>query len=744
MTPPSADDAADTASTSTSARESVDLSNCDVEPIHIPGTIQPHGHLFVFDRNARLVAYSANAKEFTGSDIRVGVSATDFPWLAQLTEDFDDALADLLEGETVVRSGQIEPDGRPFDYFVHAYGGRVLVEFEYRLASKEESAEFAWKAHVALDRLKRQRHIEPLLDMAVEQVRAITGFDRVVAYRFRHDQSGDVVAESVVAEMEPFIGRRYPASDIPAQARRLYTLNTLRFIASTEDAPVSIVGDLPSAPIDLSHAVLRSVSPIHLEYLRNMGVAASMSVSLLVDGQLWGLIACHHRTPKRVPASSRMACDVIAQVLSTTLQSLLDKEYAAEISAAATLRSALMQAVLEAENMLTPIVEHSANLLQQLKADALIISHSGKLYIHGDVSEGLAKEIVETLNQSTGYQGLITFTRREEWPQHLHRKLGRWAGLLAMCFDVVGCAWIIGLRLEQIETVRWAGKPEKVIKVGPMGARLTPRGSFEEWKETVRNSAEPWSDARQAIAQELLSALLQVSNKRHAETERTRTQLLAMLGHDLRDPLNSISMAARVLERGQAQPRLGERIRQSSSRMQNLVNHVLDLSRINSGLGLGLKSRPVDLRMLVADLVDEVRVAHPGVNYQFNLPRGVTADCDPDRIAQVLSNLLSNARHHGEIGKPITIELYDQEGQAIISVRNQSPRIPVETEAQLFNAFKAESIANERNRGGLGLGLFIASEIMKAHDGELFYRYQEPEVVFTLKMPLGGETADVS
>ena len=165
--------------------------------------------------------------------------------------------------------------------------------------------------------------------MVVQQVRQLTGFDRVMAYRFRHDDSGDVVAEACNDAIEPYLGRRYPASDIPAQARRLYLINTLRLIADVGYTPVPVLGREGDAPLDMSHGVLRSVSPIHIEYLQNMGVHASMSVSIVVNGRLWGMLACHHMAPRQVPYSIRMAADVLAQVLASSVQTLEARGHAA-------------------------------------------------------------------------------------------------------------------------------------------------------------------------------------------------------------------------------------------------------------------------------------------------------------------------------------------------------------------------------------------------------------------------------
>ena len=237
------------------------------------------------------------------------------------------------------------------------------------------------------------------------------------------------------------------------------------------------------------------------------------------------------------------------------------------------------------------------------------------------------------------------------------------------------------------ETVRWSGNPEKNITQGPRGPRLTPRGSFEEWQETVR-IAEPWSRIELGNARQLLGEMHRAGNARYAELDRTRTQLLAMLGHDLRDPLNSISMAARVLQRGELEQKLGNRILVSSGRMQRLINQVLDVSRVQNGLGLGLSRSPVDLSRLIEDIVDETQTAHPKTRYETDLPATLIAAIDSDRIAQLLSNVLNNAQHHGKPGSPISIALQSVDDRAVIRIRNEGPPIETVTAAHLYDPFK--------------------------------------------------------
>ena len=719
--------------------DAIDLDNCANEPIHIPGLIQPHGALLAFNHQGALRAWSDNAGAMLGFvpvlDMPVGALPLAPDVLEQLRECIDTSDAEGCTPTAI----ETTVGTQTFDCIVHSDAERVLAEFELRDVGSERVAAFALKAHTAIERLRRQKAIVPLLQLAVEQVRAITGFDRVMAYRFRHDDSGDVIGEARAETLKPLLGMRYPASDIPAQARRLYTINTLRLIADIGYSPVPVTVAPGDAPLDMSHAVLRSVSPIHVEYLRNMGVAASMSVSIVVNGRLWGLLACHHNMPLRVPYAVRMACDVLAQVLAATVQSIDARERAAMVEQAAEVRTHLIETLLHEDDVLSALNHHAPDLAVTLDAHALVFAQQGKLCTHGDIEHDLAATIVAALPADG--EEVLHRTGRADWPAETGAAIGPWVGLLGLHFDPATAGWLLALRREQIETIRWAGKPEKMTVTGPLGHRLTPRGSFDEWVDTVHDKAEPWDANRMLVAEQLLAEMHRASMARHAETERARMQLLAMLGHDLRDPLQSITMAATVLQHGAQPQQLGQRIERSSGRMHRLISQVLDMSRLDSGLGLALRKEDTDISRLVEDLVDETRLAHPGTRYDTTIAPGIHAHVDADRLAQVISNLLSNARHHGSGGNGVGVSLTKESGIVRIEVRNEGAPIPPELEAQLFNPFKRMALQNRANRTGMGLGLYIADSVMRGHDGSIGYRYEAPYVVFTASFPVNGSTA---
>lgn len=728
----------------------VDLLSCADEPIHIPGSIQPHGALLFFDHDGHLAGWSANAAAMLGIVPQLGQACAAMALPIAAIDAVADSILSLHDDDAAPIVAAVTIGARDFDCVVHAAYGRILAEFETRESAADEVSQFAIRAHGSIDRMRRQKTIDGLLDAAVRQVRDFTGFDRVMAYRFRADDSGDVVAESRRDDLVPYLGQRYPAGDIPAQARRLYTINTLRMIADMDYDAVPLLGAPGANALDMSYALLRSVSPVHVEYLKNMQVRASMSVSIVINGRLWGLIACHHMSRKLVPYAIRMAADVLAQVMASTIHSIEARGDAELAEQSARVRTALVESLLLDDDPIDALGAHGRALMTAFGAQAMLATHHGKIVCHSGLADslppGLADAVVESLPENQ--HDLVVREQLDDWPPVLHERLGKWVGMLALPFDPMANGWCVLLRVEQIELVAWGGRPGKIAALGPLGERLTPRGSFDAWHETVRGSAHPWEAPILANARLTLAELVRAVNAHRSQTEATRAQLLAMLGHDLRDPLHSINMAGMVLERtgnangGANQPTLGKRIQSSTNRMQRMIGQVLDMSRIDRGMGLGVTLEAVDLKELLEDLIDEARMAYPNIPFELDCAAPLTVRADSARLAQVLSNLLSNARHHGEAGKPVHVCLRREGDIAVVEVRNAGQPIPQEQVHTLFNPFKRASLNNPRNRTGMGLGLYIAQQIVREHQGELAYRHEGEHVVFALRLPLMDPAED--
>jgi chemotaxis family two-component system sensor kinase Cph1 len=711
--------------------QEVTLDNCADEPIHIPGAIQPHGCLLAFEAG-RLAAWSGNVATLAGAAPRAGAALAELGFAPALLEAITELLEDLSRSPEIPVSREVDDaQGQGFDLVAHRHEGRDFVELELR-AQAQPSASVHSRAY---ERIKRALSRDQLLAVAVQEVRRWTGFDRVMAYVFRHDESGDVVAEDRSEAIDSFLGMRYPASDIPAQARRLYTVSTLRLIPDIGYEPVALL-QTDARPVDLSFSVLRSVSPIHVEYLRNMGIRASMSVSIVVQGRLWGLLACHHSAPLQVPYGVRQACDVLAQLVASGVQAIEARDTAARQAEGTRVLGRLAGDLLVAEDTLDVVARYQQELLGIFRAEGLVLSQQSRVIAAGGVTPDEAKAIA---NYFAGLpDDLARLDAREDWPEELRERVGPWVGALGISWDAGGSACLVALRREQVSTVRWAGKPDKVYAEGPNGPRLTPRGSFSEWQETVRGKSVPWRDVTMRLMHQLHHEMRRIAMVRHTEIESARQNLLAVLGHDLRDPLHAMAMLAGVLKAKDAQTRIGDRLASTTGRMQRMVAQVLDFSRVESGQALAGDSKLVDLAVLLEDLVEETRIGHPGVEMRVALERGVFVQGDPIRIAQAIGNLLSNARHHGVVGHDIAVRLAVGAQGATVEVSNVAPPIPSAVAADLFAAYKRRKDSTTTNRTGLGLGLYIAARIAQEHGGTLTYAHDGQRVVFTMALPLAG------
>lgn len=735
------------------------VANCDQEPIHALGLIQPHGAMLCLDRQGRLIAHSADASRWLGPLPALGQPVTD-QYLTPLSRQ---ALrAALADPQAPVESIECNgAGGNRFDLVMHWSGNTLFAEFEQLALDTPPASQFALYAQRAIQRLQARDYTDTpeLLQAVAEAIRSMTGFDRVMGYRFLADGSGEVIGEARREDLPPYLKQRYPAGDIPQQARRLYVLNPIRQIASVEATPVALYPPLhpeTNSPYDLSYSVLRSVSPVHIEYLKNMGVGASMSVSIIVDGRLWGLFACHHMTARRASHAVRLSCTVLTQVVSILISQIESRRRALDERRIYEHRSRIASELAQAEDPLAGLAKAAPEITALVSCEAVVAVVDREVIALGGerVLDAIDTDAIRALADhlsATRQDMLASHAWRDELAQlaplstrtanmpESEAATSYAAGCLAIQMQGDSRITIVWLRDELVETINWAGPPDKVVAVGPNGPRLTPRGSFEVWKQTVRGRCREWTETDQSAARELKAILQDVQLQRMRETERARTTLLATLGHDLRDPLQAINMAIQLMGRGLASSDdTARRVEGSTRRMQSLISYILDVSRIRSGVGLGLKPQTVPLKDLLDSIVEQSRLTHPGIAIETDFDDNLgLVPVDPDRFAQALTNLISNARQHGDTHFPIELAAHAEDDDVTIEVRNRlANKAPVSFEG-LTDPFKRGSLNNPNNRGGLGLGLFIANAIIKGHDAQLEGRFSGGEARVTIRLHRG-------
>lgn len=713
----------------------VTLANCEDEPIHVPGAIQPHGALVTLRADGMVLAASENIQAL------LGFVASPGSYLTQ-EQVGPEVLRMLEEGLTGngpwSNSVETRIGEHLFDVIGHSYKEVFYLEFEIRTADTLSITSFTLNAQRIIAQVQLHNDTASLLSNVTDELRRMTGYDRVMAYRFRHDDSGEVVAESRREDLESYLGQRYPASDIPAQARRLYIQNPIRLIADVAYTPMRVFPALnpeTNESFDLSYSVLRSVSPIHCEYLTNMGVRASMSISIVVGGKLWGLFSCHHMSPKLIPYPVRMSFQIFSQVCSAIVERLEQGRIAELLRVSTERRLALARRARDADDLFGALAHPDDGIAALIPCDGALVMLGGRtLSIRGDF-ERQAGNVLQRLQRDPERDIYHT----DNWPQPSEDSPdgGDCCGVLAIRFHRQESGWIFWFRHEEVHRIRWGGKPEKLLTIGPSGPRLTPRGSFEAWEEVVRGHSTPWSETDLAIAEKLRLDLMELCLNHAAEVDRMRQRLIAVLGHDLRNPLQSISMAAALLSSSDTRTtELRQHISASSSRMERLVSQVLDMSRLQSGIGLTVNPVDTDVSQLVRQIVCETDVAYPGLVIEIAIDPQVRAVVDPDRYAQVAANLLSNARHHGLPGRPVLVTLTRQGDEVCLSVLNETSGLSEAQLANLFEPFKRESADNQRNRNGLGIGLYISQAIAQAHQGRIDVDCRDDVITFCLRLPV--------
>jgi len=475
------------------------LAACAREPIHLSGAIQPHGYLIscaLPDWTIRHVSANIAAVTGAGPDEMLRHSLREF-----FTDDLIEPIAETIgfsePGAPPQRAavGNLGPMAQLCDISAHVADDLVHLEIEVQPqhASAERSPTVVAQAMIA--RLAGADVADDFHQQVAEQVRMLTGYDRVMVYRFRHDHAGEVVAESCEPAMASYLGLRYPASDIPAQARALYLRNRVRVIPDVSYVPVPVVPDRlgDGAPLDLGQHALRSVSPVHMEYLRNMGVAASASISIVAGGRLWGLIACHHRTPRRLSPGVRAAADLFGLFVSMRIAARdQQRALALEDDARAT-RDTL---ALRLDAMPDPRLALPLNLdllRRAIASDGVALFQQGTWHTTGRTpSADLKPQLVEWV-QRAALPGVIASANARDWlGQHDGEGI---AGVLAVPLDPGSGDWLFFFRCEELEEIRWAGAPDAPMQLDESGNRLGPRRSFAAWHETVRGRSVAWSDA---------------------------------------------------------------------------------------------------------------------------------------------------------------------------------------------------------------------------------------------------------
>jgi len=730
-------------SESSSVLDQVLYRNCDREQIHLLGNIQPHGVLIGIDESTlKIVQISENTTQF----FNLGASSfINQPLTILFPQSQVDILVALLPHENlevfnpIKLTIQIKRKKYLFQGIMHRSHGLLILELEPLSKEADSNIGFYHLAKAAAANVRKAKDFAEMSYLLAQQVRKITQFDRVMIYRFEPDNSGIVIAEAKDEHLESLMGLHYPAADIPEIARQLYYKNWLRQIVDVNSQPVPIMpinNPITQEPIDLSFSNLRSVSPIHIKYLRKMGVSASFSISLLNESKLWGLIACHNFSPRYIDYETRKTCEFLGQVMSVEIVNKHEQELKKAQEKIKIIQAKLKTNILSTDQSIQYIFfQDMKDLLHLVNAQGVVVflgDHISKIGQYP--SEAFINSLIlwlENKSQDIFYTDCLS----KEYPEAIAFK-DIASGLLAISIVFHQTSYhIIWFRREVIQTINWAGDPSKLALDDELA--LSPQRSFELWKETVKAKSLPWDKVEIEAALELrgtlmLAALefsqqlLKTEAERAQVASQTKSEFLARMSHELRTPLNAILGCTQLMHHEDSQDNEFDEyvniISHSSEHLLNLINDVLEMSKIEAGKVILEKAR-FDFPLFLNNLQEMMQIKAKDKNLQLifiihpSLPQYINAD--ERKIRQILLNLLGNAIK------------FTNKGYVILRVSLVTPQSLTKTNAseitihfeiedtgcgiaanevdKLFEAF-VQTDSGKKSQMGTGLGLVISQQ----------------------------------
>jgi light-regulated signal transduction histidine kinase (bacteriophytochrome) len=715
----------------------IDRDSCSREPIHIPGAIQPHGVFLALDpSNGAILQVSENCgqhldrspDELLESSVEVLMPAESFGLLRSALKSDD-----LRKKNPISLAFHTRAGPNYFDGILHQTDGLVILELEPK--ADEQLIDFASYYHNVRESilsLQNTRTIDEACAAIVAQVRRLSGYDRVDLYQFDAEWNGNVIAESRAPSMDSYLHQRFPAGDIPEQARRLYTLNWVRLIVDANYTPARIlpaVNPRSGRPLDLSFSTLRSVSPIHCQYLRNMPVQSSMSISVMKEDRLWGLICCHHPEPRFVSYGVRSACELLGQIFSYHLNALESRD---DILLRQELRdkvTCIEKDIRESDNMHAAFEGTADSILSLVQSTGAALILQNKLTTIGIVPErDVIFDLVKKLRhwiQRDVYSTTRVADNVDGWDAAQHQA----AGMLAIQLTDTLDSYIIWFRPEIIQTVHWAGNPRKSLDPYE---ELTPRKSFELWHEHVRGQCLPFATATVEAALELRNLiLLKQLSKLNADLRLSNSELdefAQIISHDLREPLRGIRSYANFI--------LQDEGKSLSHKTRTRLQSVVHLSQHMDGLTTSLfqyarlgryhmGTMECDLNEVLDSVLFRLRSLIDEQSVTISTPQALPRiTCSPVRVGEIFYNLICNGIKYNEsAAKEISIRcLNNEEGRdsvPVFVVQDNGIGIDPQFHESVFKIFRRLHTQNEYG-GGTGAGLAIVKKLVESHQGRIW------------------------
>lgn len=744
----------------------INVNSLKEAPIHLSSQIQPHGILLVLDEpDLKILQVSNNTWNI------FGMNAEDI-----LQKNLDDLLdsfqierikTGLLEGNiefinpTKIWIRKKGDDYIVFDAVFHRNSEGFLI-LELEPAISQENIPFLSFYHLAkasINELEKTANLRDFCQIIVKEVRKVTGFDRVMLYKFDDDGHGSVVAEEKIDNLESYLGLHYPESDIPKPARKLFISNSIRIIPDAYVQPAQMLpvrNPVSDRPVDLTNSILRSPASCHLEYLHNMGVGASLTISLIKDQKLWGLIACHHQTPKYVSYELRKACEFLGRVIFAEIsarEETEDYDYRINLT---HIQSLLVEYMSQEDNFIDGLIKHQPNLLDLTSAQGAAICFGDHFTLVGETpKEEDLVFLVQWLKNNVEEEVFYTDSLAQVYPDAETFKNVA-SGLLAI--PISKRNYVLWFRPEVIQTVNWGGDPHKAFEVNQSegNVRLCPRKSFELWKETVRLTSLPWRYVEIKAALELRKAIVNIVLRQADELaqlahdlERSNAELKKfayVASHDLQEPLNQVANYVQLLEM-RYEDELDEDAKEfinfaveGVSLMQTLIDDVLAYSKVDTqAIAFQLTEVEKALERALGNL--RQRILETGAIITHDpLP---TVLAGSTQLMQLFQNLIANAiKFRSEEPPRIHISAERLEDEWLFSVKDNGIGIDPRFSDRIFVIFQRLHTRDEYQ--GTGMGLAICKKIIECHRGRIWVESQLGEgATFYFTIPVGGREREL-
>ena len=732
-----------------------EIASCDSEPIRTPGSIQPHGFLLALSPQLEVLQASENLAQLAGKTAQQVLGG---PLGDVIGERAAAQLAPALSGgrlrERPASIGAVHLDGALFDVLAHLYDGLLMLEFEPAGADMQQLYPLVGDF---LNKISDADSIVALSQLAAAEIRALTGFGRVLVYSFDEEGHGNVLAECLADGYDSYLGQRFPASDIPRQARELYVSNRVRLIQDANYTPARLVpatNPLTGKANDLSFASLRSVSPVHLQYMRNMGTLASMSVSLVVKGKLWGLISCHNAEARAVSYHQRVVCEQLGQILALHVKNRADAD---ELQFRLNVRRvmvSLLGGLTQGADFIENLRSVLPELLQFARAGGVAIVVDQRLISFGHtpdddqiralvdwLSATVHEDLFHSAHLSADYPPASAFTASA-------------SGLLAMPISRIHQHYLLWFRPEVVYTIDWAGRPDGK-QSAPGTQQLSPRTSFESWREAVHGTSARWHAGELELALEFRTALLGIALERAEqmadlaeELGRANKELEAFsysVSHDLRAPLRHIVGFSDLLmetsggDSPERRQRFLANIKDAARLAGKLVDDLLSFSQMGRAA-----LRPVRFNMndMIRNCIEKLKPDLPAHRIDWQVQPLPDIVADPTFLQLALTNLLSNAVKFTANSDPAVIRIGSEvvDGEIVFHIADNGVGFNMDYVHKLFGVF--QRLHRMEDFQGTGIGLANVRRIVERHGGRVWAHSAPGQgATFSFTLPVVPVTA---